>query len=327
VLATLAQPFQIAGHSLHITASIGATLYPHDGSDADTLLRHADQAMYVAKRQGRNRFQYYMPELQRTANMRLRLANDMHQALSHDEFVIHYQPIVELATGAVCKAEALLRWQHPTQGMISPDVFIPIAEETGQIIKIGDWVFEQSAKLCAHLRACFYEDFQISVNKSPVQFRTHAIACSNWHEFLEEHHYPSRSIVVEITEGLLMETREEISLQLFDLRDKGMQVALDDFGTGYSSLSYLKKFDIDYIKIDKSFVSNVAKDSSDIVLCEAMIVMAHKLGIKVIAEGVETQEQFALLKNIGCDYGQGYFWSKPLPSSDFERFLMPEGTE
>lgn len=321
ILEKLTSPFLLSNELIHISASIGITIYPDDAQDSSTLLKNADQAMYVAKRQGRNSFQYFLPELQESANIRLRLANDMHGALSRNEFQVYFQPIVELASGKICKAEALLRWQHPTLGLISPEIFIPIAEETGQINKIGDWVFQRAAILSANIREHFEQDFQISVNKSPVQFRQSTQSCRNFLDFLASKKYPGQSIAVEITEGLLMEAREEITAQLLDLRDQGIQVSLDDFGTGYSSLSYLQKFDIDYIKIDKSFIANLTDNPSDITLCEAMIVMAHKLEIKVIAEGVETPEQLFMLQNISCDYGQGYLWSKPLPEIEFEKFI------
>jgi len=215
----------------------------------------------------------------------------------------------------------LLRWQHPAKGLISPADFIPIAEETGLIIDIGDWVFREAARQAAAWSALRRSTFQISVNKSPVQFRTERETSVAWPEYLRSLGLPDQSIVVEITEGLLLDASPEVSRQLLAFRDAGIQVAIDDFGTGYSALSYLKKFDIDYLKIDQSFTRNLTPDSSELALCEAIVAMAHKLGLKVIAEGVETAEQCDLLKGIGCDYGQGYLFAKPLPAEALEALL------
>lgn len=321
LLAKLAVPFRLGSEMIYISASIGVALYPDDAKDEATLLRFADQAMYAAKSEGRNRFQYYLPVMQETVNARMRLANDMHTALSDHQLRVYYQPIVELATDDIHKAEALLRWQHPTLGLVSPADFISIAEATGMIIQVGNWVFYQAAAQAVRLRANYHPEFQISVNKSPVQFMGDFNNHSSWFDHLKALALPTQAIAIEITEGLLMETKDRISSQLLTFKNNGISVALDDFGTGYSSLSYLKKFDIDYIKIDQSFVRNLAVDTYDMALCETIIEMAHKLGIKVVAEGVETQDQYMLLKQMECDFGQGYFFSKPLPPKAFERML------
>jgi EAL domain-containing protein (putative c-di-GMP-specific phosphodiesterase class I) len=236
--------------------------------------------------------------------------------------MIYFQPIVELATGRIHKAEALLRWQHPQQGFISPAIFIPIAEDTGLIHDIGNWVFTESVRQVKKWRAQYSKDFQISVNKSPVQFRAEDQVHDNWVTHLEASGLGGDSIVIEITEGLLLHADSSINKKLLMFRDAGIQVAIDDFGTGYSSLSYLKKFDIDYLKIDQSFVRSLDTDSSDLALSEAIVVMAHKLGLKVIAEGVETEQQRDLLIGIGCDYAQGYLYSRPVPADDFELFMQ-----
>jgi EAL domain-containing protein (putative c-di-GMP-specific phosphodiesterase class I) len=279
------------------------------------------RTLYVAKRQGGDRFNYYTPAMQDAISKRMRLVNDLHKALAEDQFRVYYQPIVDLVTGAIYKAEALVRWQHPTHGLINPADFIPIAEETGLISDIGNWVSRQAVAQVMHCRANHHPEFQISINNSPVQFRIDPNHISSIIGHLKLLGLPGQCIVIEITESILMEAKDEISNQLLALRDNGIQVALDDFGTGYSSLSYLNKFDIDYIKIDQSFVRNLGSNSSDLILWEAIIVMAHKLGIKVIAEGVETQVQYDLLKQAGCDYGQGYLWSRPVPAEDFEKLL------
>jgi EAL domain-containing protein (putative c-di-GMP-specific phosphodiesterase class I) len=252
----------------------------------------------------------------------MHLINDMRGAVSGDQFHLHYHPIVELASGNIHKAEALVRWQHPTRGLINPGEFVSLAEDSGMIIEIGDWVFREAARQVKRLRETHHPEFQISINKSPIQFRNDDRHFQNWLPHLQSLGLPGQSMTIEITEGLLLDASAAVKSKLLDLRDAGIQVALDDFGTGYSSLSYLKKFDIDYIKIDRSFVRNLHATSDDMALCEAIIVMAHKLGLKVIAEGIETSTQRHLLAAAGCDYGQGHFFSLPLPAHEFETMLQ-----
>jgi diguanylate cyclase (GGDEF)-like protein/PAS domain S-box-containing protein len=326
ILQKIAEPFQLGLEQAYVSVSIGITFYPEDAGSMDQLIKNADQAMYAAKNEGRNRYSYFTQALQESAQNRMRLSKDLRTALSHNEFRIHYQPIVDLQSGAVNKAEALIRWLHPQRGLISPSEFIPIAEETGLIVDIGDWVFRQAATKVKQLRALHNPQFQVSVNKSPVQFHNDGKRHDSWIEELEEYGLPGRSIVIEITEGLLLDATPAVTDKLMEFHQSGVQVALDDFGTGYSSLSYLKKFDIDYLKIDQSFVSNLAPGSSDLALCEAMIVMAHKLEIEVIAEGVETELQRDLLIAAGCDYGQGYLFSKPLAGDDLDELLAKNGS-
>jgi len=321
LLEKLSASYRLRDDTVFASASIGITVYPDDATDVRSLIKNADQAMYAAKSQGRNCFQYYTPAMQEAADKRGRLSRDLHVALLEKQFMVFYQPIVELRTGTTLKAEALIRWLHPELGLVSPADFIPIAEDTGLIIEIGEWVFHQAVDEIRRLRNAGRQEFQISINKSPLQFKNNADDHTEWFNYLENAGLSGRNIVVEITEGLLMEAKEEISTQLLSFRDHGMQVALDDFGTGYSSLAYLKKFDIDYIKIDQAFVRNLTPDSEDIALCEAMIVMAHKLGLQVVAEGVETEQQRDLLRQMHCDYGQGYLFSKPLPREKFEAFV------
>ncbi|MDX8126256.1 EAL domain-containing protein [Methylomonas sp. OY6] len=321
ILQALAEPFRLGNETAYISGSIGIALYPDDALDTDSLLKNADQAMYAAKNQGRDRYQYFTALMQQNAQLRMRLANDLHGALARQQFLLHYQPIIEFASGSIAKAEALLRWLHPTLGMVSPAEFIPVAEDTGVIVDIGDWVFDTAAHQAKQWRQTYHPDFQISVNKSPVQFRRQAMEANQWLALLQELDLPGQSVIVEITEGLILDASNSTREQLSAFRDGGMQVALDDFGTGYSSLAYLKKFDIDYIKIDQAFVRSLVAGSSDMALCEAIVVMAHKLGIKVVAEGIETQEQYDLLNRMGCDYGQGYLISKPVPADQFEQLL------
>ena len=321
ILQTLAEPFQLGTEQVYISASIGITYFPDDGTEVDTLLKNADQAMYAAKAQGRNRYSYFTASMQQAAQARKRLVSDLRTALNEKQFRVYYQPIVDLASGEVRKAEALIRWMHPVRGPVSPAEFIPVAEETGMIVDLGEWTFREAARQAAAWRAAFHPSFQVSVNVSPVQFHNDGIDMKAWLDFLGALQLPGQSVAVEITEGLLMDASASVTEQLLKFRDNGVQVALDDFGTGYSSLAYLKKFDIDYIKIDQAFVRNLAPGSDDLALCEAIIVMAHKLGIKVIAEGVETEEQRLLLQQSRCDYGQGYLFSRPVDAEAFERFL------
>jgi diguanylate cyclase (GGDEF)-like protein/PAS domain S-box-containing protein len=322
IITRLAEPYQLGDEVAYVSASIGITLYPNDATNVEQLLKNADQAMYVAKRMGRNRSSHFTYALQEAAQGRLRLINDLRGALALKQFRVYFQPIVELASGRIHKAEALLRWQHPVRGMVGPAEFIPLAEETGLIIEIGDWVFREAARWMTRWEGLSPEDFQVSVNTSPVQFRTEGNTLQQaWLYYLDWLGLSGNCIVIEITEGLLLNADSQVADKLLKFRDAGIQVAIDDFGTGYSSLSYLKKFDIDYLKIDQSFVRNLAIDPNDRALCEAIIVMAHKLGLKVIAEGVETEEQRNLLSNAGCDYAQGYLFSRPIPPAEFEALL------
>lgn len=326
ILHRLAEPYQLGKETVYITTSLGVTLFPDDAANADDLLKNADQAMYAAKSEGRNRRNYFKPSMQESAQSKLRLVNDLRNALSERQFMVMYQPIVDLGTGEIRKAESLIRWNHPVRGMISPGQFITIAEETEAIVDIGNWVFREAAQKIARWRAEFNENFQISINMSPVQFRNAGISHKTWPHFLKTLGIPGEGVVIEITEGLLMDASESITSQLLEFRDAGMQVALDDFGTGYSSLSYIKKFDIDFLKIDQSFVRNLAPNSSDLALCEAIIMMAHRLGIKVIAEGVETELQRDLLAAAGCNFGQGMLFSKAVPAEEFESLLRSRAT-
>jgi len=320
VLRELAEPFRLGRETAYVSASIGITLYPHDAADMEELVKNADQAMYAAKNAGRNRFSYFTPGMQQAAQVRLKLSNDLRGALAGGQFEVYYQPIVELDTGRVRKAEALLRWRHPERGFVSPAEFIPLAEESGLINEIGDWVFREAAARARLWRAGYDPEFQVSVNMSPIQFRA-AAACQSCLAHLRELGLPGQSMVIEITEGLLLETEQGVADELRRFHEAGMQLSLDDFGTGYSALSYLQKFDIDYLKIDQSFTRELAPRSGSMALSEAIIVMAHRLGMKVIAEGVETGAQRALLAGAGCDYAQGYLFSRPVAAGEFEALL------
>jgi diguanylate cyclase (GGDEF)-like protein/PAS domain S-box-containing protein len=324
VLNMLQAPFQLGDEQAFVSASIGITVYPDDARDIDSLLKNADQAMYAAKGAGRNRFSYFTPSLQVAAVNRMRLTNDLRGALKGGQFRLHFQPIVHLKTGRIHKAEALIRWEHPQRGMVSPLEFIPLAEASGLINDIGEWVFREAAGAVARWRSEHDRQFQVSVNQSPLEFQREGKGYEGWIGQLLELGLAGQAIVVEITEGLLLDASRGVTDKLLQLRDAGIQVALDDFGTGYSSLSYLKKFDIDYLKIDRSFTRNLAPESSDMALSEAIIVMAHKLGLEVIAEGVETEQQRDLLVAAGCDYGQGYLFARPMPAEQLDALLKAE---
>ena len=321
ILQQLAEPFRLGNEVAYVSASIGITLYPVDAIGVEDLLKNADQAMYMAKSKGRNRFSYFTPSMQQAAQTRLKLINELRVALTNNQFLVYYQPIVDMTTGHINKAEALIRWQHPRLGLVNPVQFIHLAEETGMIVEIGDWIFKESARQLKRWRATHNAELQISVNVSPVQFSDAGNQHKKWFSYLQELKLPGRSMVIEITEGLLLKTDSGTNKKLIEFRDAGIQVAIDDFGTGYSALSYLKKLDIDYLKIDQSFVRDLVDDPDDMALCEAIIVMAHKLGIKVVAEGVETEEQRKLLCGADCDHAQGFLFSKPLSADQFEKML------
>ncbi|MFA5627233.1 MAG: EAL domain-containing protein [Thiohalomonadaceae bacterium] len=328
ILQSLADPFKLGDETLYVSASIGITLYPNDATEVEGLLRNADQAMYAAKNEGNNRFSYFMPSMQEAAQKRLRLTSELRGALTAGQFLIYYQPIMDLATGRIIKAEALIRWQHPKRGMVSPAEFIPLAEETGLIIGIGNWVFREATRQLKQWRTLYNPELQISVNVSPVQLGNDIDnSYKTWFSYLQELGLPGHSVAIEITESLLLDADSGITDKLLEFSDAGIQAAIDDFGTGYSALSYLKKFDIDYLKIDQSFVRDLETDPNDMALSEAIIVMAHKLGLKVIAEGVETEAQRILLTEAGCDYAQGYLFSKPVPAEAFGELLKKQQAE
>jgi diguanylate cyclase (GGDEF)-like protein/PAS domain S-box-containing protein len=321
ILNIVQQPFTLSTEVAYVTASIGITLYPNDADNGDDLLKNADQAMYSAKDLGKNCFKFFTEKMQTSVLIRHQISNDLRSGELTD-FCLHYQPIISLTSGEIVKAEALLRWNHPMKKSIGPDVFIPIAEENGYILELGDFVFAQATDDLAYWRKTYNTDIQVSVNKSPKQFKFNGKCSQRWIQKVNDLNLTGENIVIEITEGLLLEHTVAVDDELIALRDAGMEVALDDFGTGYSSLAYLRKFQIDYLKIDMSFVSQLENDPDSLVLCEAIILMAHKLGMKVIAEGIETVYQREKLTSIGCDYGQGYLISHPLPKHEFEKLLV-----
>jgi diguanylate cyclase (GGDEF)-like protein len=318
----LAAPFELDGGEVVVSGSIGITLYPDDAQNSESLLKNADQAMYLSKTRGRNQFSYFTRGLEQSAQRRMYMITELRQALLLGQFQVHFQPIVDLDNGRIHKAEALIRWPHPELGSVSPVEFIPLAEETGLIVPIGDWVFDESVRWTQRWRDSLCPDFQVSVNKSPVQFQREKGFTGTWRDKLHALGLPGCSVTMEITEGLLIGAKSNVQATLRNCREAGIQVAIDDFGTGYSSLSYLKRFEVDYVKIDRAFITNLAPGTSDLALTHAIIAMAHALNLKVVAEGVETENQRDLLKQAGCDYAQGYLFARPMPPEELEKLLF-----
>ena len=320
ILRALAQPFFLEGKELFVTASIGAALYPRDGDHGETLLRNADVAMYRVKEHGRNNYRFYTPEMTHMALDRLDMEGNLRRGLERNELLVHYQPLVCLQTGAIIGAEALARWSHPRIGMIHPGEFIPLAEESGLIIPLGNFVLEQ---VCRDLRR-WQDDglppVQVAINLSARQFRQDDLA-ANVRRALTETGVDGSLLDFELTESMVMHDVDNTLLTLRELKALGPSLSLDDFGTGYSSLSYLKRFPIDTLKIDRSFVSDIHKGEDDAAIAHAVIAMAHKLGLDVVAEGVETREQLELLKEYECNYFQGYLFSRPVPADEFALML------
>jgi len=329
IVNALSKRFQLENCSAHISASVGVALYPQDTDDIDQLLGCADQSMYAVKKAGRNGVSFFTRSMQDQAQERLQLSNDLRVALQNGQLQVHFQPIISITSGRVEKAEALIRWQHPHRGMVKPDIFIPIAEETGEIHEIGDWVFRQASAVALQWQILREKTVysaktcQISVNMSPIQF-VRGNPESSCIEHLHAIGLNTEVMVIEITEGLLLSDQENVIKKLRCFQDAGVQLALDDFGTGYSAMAYLKKFNIDYLKIDQSFIRDLEFNSGDRAIAEAITVMAHRLGLKVIAEGVETEGQRKILVNIGCDYLQGYLYAKPMPAEVFLAFVSQD---
>lgn len=320
ILQAMAEVFTLGGERAYVSASVGVARFPDDANDMDSLLKHADQALYLAKADGRNRLRWFTQALQEQAQLRMQLARDLRGALAAGQFELLYQPIVQLADGRCRKAEALLRWHHPQRGPVSPALFVPIAESTGLICELGEWVFQQAAAQVAQWRVDLDPRFQIAVNSSPLQFRRDACPSLPWPEQLAAMGLPGQAIAVEITEGLLLDQSEEVLAQLRTLREAGMALSLDDFGTGYSALAYLHAFKLDVLKIDRSFVSGMAQGDTSRKLCRAMVLMAHELGMQVVAEGVETEAQRDWLQQAGCDMAQGWHYGRPMNAAQFAQW-------
>jgi diguanylate cyclase (GGDEF)-like protein len=318
-IRTLKRPLEVEGHTLYVSASIGISMYPQDGADTTTLLRNADAAMYSAKERGKNNFQHFSVEMHEKTSLRLALEGDLRLALERNEFEVHYQPIVALASGAVVAVEALLRWKHPEKGMISPNAFIPLAETTGLIVPIGEWVLRQACT-DAHTWYDQGHEVQVSVNLSGRQFREEPLIDTILHILLETGLDP-KMLMLEITESVLMEHAEATVARLYRLKDMGIYLSIDDFGTGYSSMTYLKRFPVAKLKIDQSFIRDIPDDSEDVAITTATIQMARGLKLPVVAEGIETQAQADFLRENGCELGQGYLFSRPINFTALMEYL------
>ena len=320
LLDALRRPFTIGANELHVRGSLGISLYPGDGADADGLMRAADAAMYFAKDKGRDTFRFFTAELNNTAQRRLALANRLYQALQRGEFVMHYQPQIELATGRIVGAEALIRWPQDDGSFIGPSEFIRVAEETGLIGTLGEWILRDACTQAARWHALGHVGIAVAVNLSPQQFLRPGFS-ELAERVLDETGLPAESLEIEITEGVLMAKSAENVAALEALAALGIRLAIDDFGTGYSSLAYLQRFPVSVLKIDRSFTDGLGVDAGDTAIVTAIIAMAHSLRLSVVAEGVETAEQAALLKAHGCYAAQGFHFSRAVPPEQFVKLL------
>ncbi|MGZ5573813.1 MAG: bifunctional diguanylate cyclase/phosphodiesterase [Methylobacter sp.] len=320
ILAAVTAPWVIEGRDFVVSCSIGIGIYPDDGHDPNTLLKNADSAMYKAKQSGRNNFQFYTSELNKVLTARMEIEYRLRHALENGEFLLYYQPKMDFATGKICGAEALIRWQPPGEAMIPPLDFIPVAEETGQIEEIGHWVLQNACRKAEELKKLLGLPITVAVNVSPRQFRQLNLV-NMVDSALKSTGLDPQCLELEITESSLAQDPVNFIKILHDLKTLGVKLAIDDFGTGYSSMAYLKDFPIDRLKIDKTFVVDLETESANIAILKAIVALGHSLGLKVVAEGVETAYQQAFLHGIGCDELQGYYFSKPLPVEAFVELL------
>jgi diguanylate cyclase (GGDEF)-like protein len=320
MLIAVSETHFIDSHDLHITTSIGVSVFPDDGEDAETLIKNADTAMYQAKENGRQSYQFFKPAMNVRAVERQSIGESLRRAVERREFVLNYQPKINLKTGAITGAEALIRWNHPTRGIVSPAQFIPIAEESGLIRPIGDWVLREACQQARSWVDAGLPPTSMAVNVSATELRDETYV-QRLYATLSRTGIDPRSLELELTESVLMKHAHSAAIILQALRRSGVQVALDDFGTGYSSLSYLRDFPIDSLKIDQSFVSEVTSAGDDTSIVTAVISMARSLDLRVVAEGVETLEQLQFLQAQECDEGQGYYFSRPVPADEFAELL------
>jgi len=322
LIQLLDAPFSLPdAKDIYIGASIGISVFPQDGTTASELIQHADSAMYQAKEHGRNTFRFYTPALTETVNRRLLLESNLRRAIGGEEFVLHYQPQIEVATGKMVGCEALLRWNDPAVGMVSPAEFIPLAEETGLILPLGAWVIEEACTQFRAWREMGLTDFCMAINLSGRQLQDDTLV-AQIADAIRRHDLPAERVKLELTESMIMGHGEKTVALLHSMKALGVRLAIDDFGTGYSSLAYLKRFPIDELKIDGSFVRDIPGDSSDSEIAATIIAMANSLKMRVVAEGVETEEQAKFLADNGCQYYQGYLFSRPLPPHEFERLMQ-----
>ncbi len=325
ILAVVAEPFLMAGHEMHVTASIGITVFPIDDMNLDSLLRNADTAMYRAKELGKNNFQFYTAQMNTLIRERMEIENLLHHALARKELLLHYQPQINLKTGKIVAVEALLRWNHPTKGMVPPEKFIPVAEESGLIVSIGEWVLYTACRQNKAWRDAGLPHIRMAVNLSARQFRQPHLATVVAKAMASAEIDPrSGSLELELTESMIMYDMGKTVATLHELHNMGVRLSIDDFGTGYSSLSYLKRFPISALKIDQSFVQDITTDADAAAIASTVVMLANSLKLSVVAEGVETAEQLASLRNMECDEAQGYYFSEPLPPEKMETLLRNE---
>jgi diguanylate cyclase (GGDEF)-like protein len=324
ILESLAEPFKLDDNELFVTTSIGIALFPSDGDTPEALIKNADAAMYYAKSQGRNNYQFYGKTMNSRALEKLAMESQLRKAIERSEFELHFQPKLDLRTGHISGAEALIRWRHPELGMVPPIDFIPLAEESGLIVPIGEWVLRAACDQNKLWQARGLPPIHVAVNVSSPHFR-HSGLLPTVARILRETGLPPHCVEVEVTESMLMDDMETTLATLHKLKDMGLRLAIDDFGTGYSSLSYLKRFPLDALKVDRSFVKDTPAATDDAAITSAIIAMAHSLKLEVVAEGVETTAQLEFLKARGCEYAQGYLISRPLPADDFIALLTATG--
>ncbi len=315
IIASVTSQIDIQGHEIHLSCSTGISLFPDDGSSADTLLKNASTALYYAKLQGKNYYQFYDEKLNRDSLENLKLENDLRHAIERNQLDLHYQPKIDLVSGKVNSVEALLRWRHPEIGMIPPDEFIPVAEETGLITSLGYWVLETACRQIRQWQDAGYDQLSVAVNLSAIQFRQNDLL-ERIHSTLEETGICAHQLELEITESTIMDDIDTAAFTMRSLHSSGIRIAIDDFGTGYSSLSHLKRFPINTVKVDRSFIRDITTDPDDAVIVGAIITMAHSMGLRVIAEGVETQQQLDFLRTLQCDEVQGFLFSPPVPQQE-----------
>ncbi len=323
IVAGLAESFHVDGHELFLTASIGIALFPADGDDIETLLANANIAMSHAKKRGRNDLQFYDRSLNSASIQRLSLENQLRRAIDHKELRLYYQPKVDIETDRIIGAEALMRWEHPELGLVGPDQFIPLAEETGLITSLGEWALRTACQQNRAWQTAGLPPISIAVNVSAKQFENERFV-ETIRGALEESQMDPTHLVLELTESVIMENPTKTAKMLYAIKEMGARVSVDDFGTGYSSLSSLKRFPIDELKIDRSFVQNIPQDEDDAAIVNAIVLIGHTLGLTVVAEGVETLDQLAFLSRRGCDTFQGFLRSRPVPAEDFQRLLREE---
>jgi EAL domain-containing protein (putative c-di-GMP-specific phosphodiesterase class I) len=320
LLAKLAEPFDLDGRQLHTTFSLGVALYPQDGTDDETLMRNADTALFEAKRAGRQTYRCFAPHMNDELKRLIQTRDALRCALDRQEFELHYQPQLDLCSNRLVGVEALIRWRRPGMGLLMPGTFIDVAEETGLIAPIGRWVLGEACRQAAAWRAAGWQELVMAVNISPIQFRQGELV-QDVLTALEESGLDPSGLDLELTESLLLQGESSVLVTLAQWKALGIQLSIDDFGTGYSNLAYLKRFKVDRLKIDRSFVVNLLDDEEDRAITQAMIQIAHSLNIKTIAEGVEDRILAEQLKSMGCDEVQGYLYSRPLPAMELEQWL------